>query len=1103
LNGSGTDPDGTIASYQWRKISGPLLFNILNPLQAITIVNSLVAGSYQFELQVTDNLGAINKDTVNVNVNALPNQAPVANAGADKNITLPVNSVTQVGSGTDPDGTIASYQWSKIAGPTTFTIVSPTQATTVINNLVQGVYQFQLQVTDNLGATGKDTVVITVTPAPNLPPVADAGTDKNITLPVNSVTQVGSGTDPDGTIASYLWSKISGPAQFTVLSPTQATTIINNLVQGVYQFQLQVTDNSGATAKDTVLITVNASSNQAPIANAGANQNITLPANSVTQVGSGTDPDGTIASYQWTKIAGPTQFTIVSPTQATTVINNLAQGVYQFQLTVTDNLGATGADIIVITVNAAANQPPVANAGTNHNLTLPANSVTQSGSGTDPDGTIVSYQWTKIAGPAQFTIVSPAQATTVINNLVQGVYQFQLTVTDNLGATGADIIVITVNPPANQAPIANAGTNQVITLPANSVTQIGSGIDPDGSIVSYQWTKIAGPAQFTIVSPTQATTTINNLVQGVYQFQLTVTDNLGATDADIMIITVNPGANQAPIANAGPNQNITLPANSVTQTGSGTDPDGTIASYQWTKIAGPAQFTIVSPAQATTVINNLAQGVYQFQLTVTDNLGATGADIMVIIVNPAPNQAPIANAGTDKNITLPVNSVTQAGTGIDPDGTIASYQWTKIAGPAQFAIVSPAQATTVINNLAQGVYQFQLTVTDNLGATDADTMIITVNPAANQPPVANAGTDKNITLPVNSVTQAGSGTDADGTIASYQWTKIAGPAQFTIVSPAQATTVINNLVQGVYQFQLTVTDNLGATATDIMVITVNPAANQPPVANAGTDKNITLPVNSVTQAGSGTDADGTVASYQWTKIAGPAQFTIVSPAQATTVIDNLVQGVYQFQLTVTDNFGATATDIMVITVNPAPVAPTTANAGADQTIDWPNTSTTVSGIGTTAASKTIISYLWTKISGPAQFSIVAPTQPVSLIDDLLPGIYLFEFKVTDNLGGVARDTVRIEAKEETISSVGVYPNPASSTLSVKIVPSSNTRIDPAANKISLRIFDFKGAVVIQEQLQTQPTILRQIDVNKLTNGIYILELNFGGKRETHQFVVRH
>ena len=68
------------------------------------------------------------------------------------------------------------------------------------------------------------------------------------------------------------------------------------------------------------------------------------------------------------------------------------------------------------------------------------------------------------------------------------------------------------------------------------------------------------------------------------------------------------------MANAGPDQNFSLPTNTTTLTGSGTDPDGTITAYQWTKIAGPSQYTIASPTLAKTGLSNLAEGVYQFEL---------------------------------------------------------------------------------------------------------------------------------------------------------------------------------------------------------------------------------------------------------------------------------------------------------------------------------------------------------------------------------------------------------------------------------------------------------------------------------------------------------
>jgi ribosomal protein L14 len=454
--------------------------------------------------------------------------------------------------------------------------------------------------------------------------------------------------------------------------------------------------------------------------------------------GSGNDPDGTIASYQWTKVSGPSQFTIANPDQAQTVVNNLVQGVYQFELKVTDNQGAVATSTITVTVNPAANQPPTANTGNDLTITLPTNSVMLNGSGSDPDGTIVSYQWTKVSGPAQYSIATPGQAQTTVSNLVQGVYQFQLKVTDNQGATGTATITVTVNAAPNQPPTANAGADITITLPTNNVTLNGSGNDPDGTIVTYEWRKVSGASQFTIVNADQAQTAVNNLTQGVYEFELTVTDNSGAMATDTVVVTVNsltPPTNQPPVANAGSDITISLPTDSVTLNGSGNDPDGTIASYQWTNIAGPFQFTIVSPAQAQTKVTGLLQGVYEFELQVTDNSGTTAKDTVFVTVNAAPaqtfNQSPEANAGPDINITLPDNSAILAGSGSDPEGVIASYQWREISGPAGYMSSSLNDPRLSLSNLAAGTYQFELQVTDGTGKVGRDTANVTVNAKLN------------------------------------------------------------------------------------------------------------------------------------------------------------------------------------------------------------------------------------------------------------------------------------------------------------------------------------------------------------------------------------
>ena len=1016
LSGSGTDPDGTISGYRWRKISGPTAYTINNTTTAATAVSGLVQGIYQFEFRVTDNNGATGRDTMVVTVNAAINQLPAANAGIDQVITLPVNNVSLSGSGTDPDGTITGYHWVLVSGPAGSAFTNSSASATTVTGLTEGIYLFELMVTDNDGATDNDTMQLTVNPAVNESPVADAGFNQTITLPTSIVALSGSGTDPDGTISAYSWTKISGPANETITDATSAITTVTGLVSGVYQFQLEVTDNSGATATDIVQVNVNSvppPPNQAPVANAGADKNITLPTNTTSLNGSGTDADGTISAYFWRKISGPTNGSVTNAASANANAVNLVQGTYKFELKVTDNNGATGRDTVLVIVNPAPNQLPTANAGSDKTITSPTSSSSLNGSGTDPDGFISSYHWTKITGPANGNITNAAAANTTITGLVQGIYEFELKVTDNNGATDTDTMKVTVNAAPNQAPTAEAGLNQTITLPVNTITLSGSGTDPDGTITAYLWTKISGPASGLIANINSATTTVTGLTQGVYQFQLQVTDNNGAIDSDFMQVNVL-AANILPTADAGLDQIITLPTNFVSLNGNGTDPDGTIAAYTWTKISGPANGTITNAGSASASANGLVQGIYKFQLKVTDNNGATDTDTMQVTVNPVPNQVPVANAGSDQIITLPVNSVSLTGSGTDPDGNITAYQWIKISGPSGASITSLSSASTTVTGLLQGIYQFQLTVTDNSGAIDSDTIQVIVNPAPNQLPTANAGSDQSITLPVNSVNLFGSGTDPDGTIAAYLWTKISGPANGNFINSSAAITSVTGLVQGVYKFQLKVTDNNGATDTDTLQVTVN-AANLLPTANAGLDQNLTLPTNIAALNGSGTDPDGTITTYLWTKISGPTNGTITNASTAATSVTGLTQGVYKFQLKVTDNSGATDTDTMQVTVNPPLNQAPTANAGSDKTIILPTNSVSLTGSGTDPDG-TITAYAWTKISGPTNGTITNASAAATSVTGLVLGVYKFQLKVTDNNGATDTDTIQV-----TVNAANLLP----------------------------------------------------------------------------------
>lgn len=221
----------------------------------------------------------------------------------------------------------------------------------------------------------------------NKPPVAITGRDTIITLPLDSVTLEGNASyDPDGSIATYLWSKISGPSSFTITQPQASHTIIKNLVAGSYEIELKVTDNKGLFAKDTILIIVDAvtTTNHPPVANAGADQTITLPTNSIVLSGSGSsDPDNNITAYAWLNISGPSTAMIGFPNAVQVQVASLTQGVYQFELKVTDAGGLFSRDTVQVIVNSTP--PPVVCGNNRH----PANAtMTAFGMLSKPRGSI-------------------------------------------------------------------------------------------------------------------------------------------------------------------------------------------------------------------------------------------------------------------------------------------------------------------------------------------------------------------------------------------------------------------------------------------------------------------------------------------------------------------------------------------------------------------------------------------------------------------------------------------------------------------------------------------------------------------------------------------
>lgn len=548
--------------------------------------------------------------------------------------------------------------------------------------------------------------------------------------------------------------------------------------------------------------------NNAPLANAGADKSITLPANSITLTGSGSDADGGTLTYRWTKISGPAAYAISNPTAASTAVTGLTAGEYQFQLEVTDPEGLTGKDIAKVTVLNPPNQLPVAKAGEDQTITLPVNSVSLSGaSSSDADGTIASYQWSQVAGPSASTLANATTVTATASNLVSGTYSFELLIKDNSGATGKDTVNVIVNP--------SAGLVKRI-LKVN----IYGGSNPAGS----GWNNWNVQSSLSL-SNTKYVDGTSSGITATLNASNAVADN-GATYP----VTMCP-------VEVGRTTSYSTIARSIVLSGLDNTKKYELEVYSSRGGSGnTTKFTIGSTSinilssnnySNKAVFTNITPGAGQVKLTI-ERLNTynyiNGFILTEIGSEPArPDQAPVAAAGADQQIQLPANSVQLNGNGsADSDGNIASYQWTKVSGPAQFTISNAGIVNPVVNNLVAGVYVFELLVTDDKGATDKDSVTVTVNAAANQLPVANAGSNQSINLPSNTVSLNGSASsDADGSIASFQWKQVSGPSTAVLNNATSAIASASNLIEGLYNFELLVKDNNNEEAKDTVVITVN------------------------------------------------------------------------------------------------------------------------------------------------------------------------------------------------------------------------------------------------------------------------------------------
>lgn len=987
-----------------------------------------------------------------------PNGLPFARAGDDAAIVLPANLSLDGSTSTDADGNIISHGWRKISGPSSFTISNPNVSSTTVTNLVAGIYGFELTVTDNQNGVGKDTMFANVSP-PTVegsqrrvlidagPPAANGGvltpspalngnfwnnvtdgrvgnrlsnakttgnSNTNIGLDVinridgtfntsgngmNNVSSLGAvgdypasatndyafahnsatngrwrikGLEADKAYSIKFWGSKSGETRdrdieikrsdetiwksYTGASNTNFNNAAFFTVTGITEvdFDIRVKAPSIFGYINVIDISWNVAptvvTNAAPTANAGTNISIRLPLDSTLLNGCASfDPENAPLQFMWNKLSGPASGYLNNDRVCNPVLRNLTAGNYSYELMVTDTGNLSRKDTVDITVNNLSLAWPVlpAPACPEPYRIVTLGSSTTAGSGASP----LDSSWVN-----KFKRYAQQQnAAVVITNLGVGGYNTYHVnptgyvpptdrpspdVTKNITAALAlnpDAIII--NLPSNDAasafPIVETQNNFNRIIAAadaagvpvwvttsqprnnlsagqtNSLFQMRDWVNQHfGNKAIDFWTNIAN-ADGTINANYNSGDGIHLNNQGHHiifsrAVQERIWDSICARRSNV--------PNILPNAHAGADIYTTSTPVVLNGTGS-TDPDGSISSFSWRIInTGTASLSNANTPQP--VLNSAAPGVFNIELTVTDNRQGADKDTVSVFVS-LPNVSPMANAGTDQLIQLPTDSARLNGTASsDPNGTITAYKWVQIAGTAA-TISNDGIASPWVRYLQSGSYSFELTVTDDSGAIDKDTVVILVN----RPPVANAGNDAAINLPMNTVNVSGTlSTDSDGTINTFAWRKISGPAGGAIANVSAVQTNISFTNTGLYVFELLVTDNNGGIGRDSIQITVNPNPNQAPVANAGVDQQIQLPVNNVLLDGrNSTDPDGTINSYLWSFLSGPSGAILGNANRDTSRLSFVNAGAYVYRLTVTDNGGRTATDDVQITVVGIPV----------------------------------------------------------------------------------------------------------------------------------------------------------------------------------------
>ncbi len=605
-------------------------------------------------------------------------------------------------------------------------------------------------------------------------------------------------------------------------------------------------------------------------------------------------------------------------------------------------------------------------------------------------GTGVST-WSQISGPSAIIVSPNSLITTVTGIQSNSTYKFRLSTECQDGSLVYDDVVVTVKP----VTFANAGADQGPMCPGNGTLLANvAGANETGS-----WSIVGNnDAGISINNPNSINTGFTAAADdaGTSTLRWTITNANGCVAYDDMTIT-NLGAHL--IVNAGPDQVLgNCFSLSTTTTLAATFGGNNIAGQTglWTVISGPNIPTITSPTRRNSTVTNLIQGVYILRWTVTGPC-SNGFDEVKISV-PAPVGSATSATITPGNDVYCDGRTSMVFTGTYPLYNNEVVSWTQTAGPPA-TIVSPNSPTTSISGLdATSNYTFRYTISNPVTGCSSTTTSSIVYATA---PSLAITTPSPLIAPCNSnsatisFTQAGTG--------PVEYSIVSAPAGFPGVPTAYAplgaspATISGLTLNGTYVIQLR-KSAFGSGCADVFQSITVITSVTPSNSNGGTKQLLGCNITSTALVGN-VPAIGT---GSWSQVSGPNAAVIASPNNPGTNISGLVNGLYRFRWKISGGPACPTrqNDAQVVVSS---VAPTTANAGPDQTVCF-NTPVYLAG------NAPILNETGTWTVSPSAgvaFSPDANTRNAVVTGLVASTVYTFTWTINNACGPGSSDQVKI------------------------------------------------------------------------------------------------